>query len=156
MSGAPPAFIADHMLGRLARWLRIIGCDTAFSPRHSDAEIVRIARREGRIILTRDRGIADRRGAAGCILIGSQDYREQLREVARATGLEPDGERFFTRCPRCNRPVERIGAAEAAGKAPPYVLGTQREFSRCPECGRVFWRGSHHARALAMMREVFG
>jgi hypothetical protein len=119
-------FIADHMLGRLARWLRICGYDTVFSPEYYDADIVRIALREGRIILTRDKGLVARDAARNFIFIESQDHTEQLRQVLDALKLKPDIERVFTICPVCNRNVVAVAKNEISGLVPyvPYAIGT--------------------------------
>jgi len=151
-----PLCIAGPMLGRLARWLRLLGFDTAFSPDFSDADIARIARREGRIVLTRDRGLAARKAVTRCILIESQEYREQIAHVFRTLGLRPDAASIFSRCPACNRRVRAVPKEHVADEVPPYVYRTMSAFSRCPSCGNVFWMGSHHRRAMETVREIFG
>jgi uncharacterized protein with PIN domain len=109
------------MLGRLARWLRILGYDTAFSPDSSDADIARIARREQRIVLTRDRGLAARKAVTRCILVASQDHRAQIMQVFGVLGLKPEAGRIFTRCPSCNRSVSVVPKGEIEGEVPAYV-----------------------------------
>jgi uncharacterized protein with PIN domain len=149
-------FIADHMLGRLARWLRICGYDTVFSPAYDDADIVRIALREGRVILTRDRGLVARAAARNFIFIESQEHTEQLRQVFDALKLKPDVERVFTICPVCNRNVVAVAKDEVSGLVPPYVYLRQDVYSKCPGCRRIFWRGTHYERALEKLRVIFG
>jgi uncharacterized protein with PIN domain len=149
-------FIADHMLGRLAQWLRICGYDTVFSPRYDDADIMRIALREGRVILTRDRGLVARAAARDFIFIESQEHTEQLRQVFGALKLKPDLGRIFTICPECNRKVEAVAKDAVSKLVPPYVYQRHDIYSRCPGCHRIFWRGTHHERTLEKLRAIFG
>lgn len=155
-AGASPRFIADQMLGRLARWMRILGYDTGFIPEISDAEIARLALREGRIVLTRDGGLARRMPPGRSIFIRSQDYRDQIAQVFREIGLKPDAARFFTRCPACNGEIVPAVKGSIREMVPAHVYRVREEFSRCPDCGRIFWEGSHLERALAKLREIFG
>jgi hypothetical protein len=140
--------LADGMLGRLARWLRAAGYDTAFAPDTDDRELLRRARAEERVLLTADHGLAARRGAR-TLLVESQELSEQLALVRRTLGPPSGGE--FSRCVACNGALVRVAPSELAAQLPPYVLATQTEFRRCPDCGRVFWPGTHVER----MREGF-
>ncbi len=141
--------VADAMLGRLARWLRLVGYDTLYDPRYGDDELVRLARAEGRILLTRDRALARRRGVR-TLFIASQCLQEQLSQVVRDLGLE--GERAFSRCSVCNQRLESVPKSWAWGHVPPYTFATQREFRLCPACNRFYWRGTHWDR----IRQVLG
>src|SRR5437867_13122732 len=93
-------FIADVMVGRLARWLRVLGFDVAYSNAYEDDEILRIAEQENRVILTRDTGLAARRNRAECLLIESVDYRKQIQQVLRTFELRTFA--LFSRCIECN------------------------------------------------------
>jgi len=128
------------MLGRLARWLRILGYDTAFDPDADDWALVRRARAEGRLLLTRDRQLADRRGVSA-LLIEGQELAAQVRQVVAFVGPSLDGS--FTRCPLCNERLVWLSHEAARERVPPHVHRTQREFRLCPACGRVYWRGTH-------------
>jgi hypothetical protein len=148
-----PRFLADAMLGRLARWLRILGFDTAYRDDWSDAELARRAFEEDRILLTRDRRLPDRWRVPRVLVLGSEGPGEQLREVARAF---PRGAstRAFTRCSRCNAPLEAATRESVAAAVPPRVLRDQREFRRCPGCARVYWEGSHVARMRSVLDDL--
>jgi len=135
-----PRLLADAMLGRLARWLRILGYDTLYNPRWPDDELARRARAEGRILLTRDRALARRPGVRS-LLIESERIEAQLGEVARNLGLNAEG--YLTRCPVCNDLLEAVPHSWAWGYVPPYTFVTQREFRLCPTCNRFYWRGTH-------------
>ncbi len=128
------------MLGRLARWLRLLGYDTAFLHDASDHELARIARSEGRVLLTRDRALAVRRGL-DTLLIRSEQLEEQLEQVQDALGPPPDPS--LSRCSVCNVALDDLSPDEAADQVPPYIRRTHSEFRHCPECHRVYWSGSH-------------
>src|SRR5262245_17551649 len=118
---APVRFLADCMLGRLAKWLRVLGYDCRYDRRAEDAEIVRLAEAENRVILTRDVRLTQRRRARRFLLIDSVDPVEQLRQVAAAFSLVPDPQRILSRCLRCNATLEPLEAEMAASQVPRYV-----------------------------------
>jgi uncharacterized protein with PIN domain len=132
--------LADGMLGRLAKWLRLLGYDTEYDNEASDLELARRARSEGRILLTRDRELAARRGLR-TLLIESQVLVEQVRQVEDELGPPPDP--ALTRCSVCNVTLTPTDREEVSDKVPPYVLRTQDDFTICASCGRVYWPGSH-------------
>jgi hypothetical protein len=134
-------FIADVMVGKLARWLRVLGFDAAYSNVYEDDEIIRIAEAEGRIILTRDTGLTARRTGAQCVLIDSGDYKEQIRQVLRTFDLKDFN--VFSRCLECNVPLRGVDKEAAFERVPPYVYLTQDRFAECPQCHRIFWHGTH-------------
>jgi hypothetical protein len=142
--------LLDAMLGRLARWLRLAGYDAAYMRDADDLELVRVARAEGRLLLTRDLELARRRGVR-TLLIDSQQVDEQLDEVRRSVGPPP--EPITSRCAKCNAPLHPLDRAAARDRVPPYVFRTQREFSQCPACRRVYWPGTHWQ---AIRRQIEG
>jgi uncharacterized protein with PIN domain len=145
-------FFADCMLGRLARWLRALGFDTAYDRRIDDRELVAVARREGRVVLTRDSGlIAKGARRADRLFIESDDWRAQVRQVLDAFGLRP-GAAPHTRCLECNAPLKPLTGARARNLVAPYVLEHGGGFALCPGCGRVYWRGSHADRMDATLK----
>ena len=137
---AQPLLLADAMLGRLARWLRLIGYDTLYAQGWSDQQIAARARAEARIVLTRDRELTRRRGIR-CLLLEGHTLETQLAEFWRA--FEPPRAALSPRCPRCNAPLEVLAAAAARDRVPPYVFRTQSLFRHCPDCDQVYWQGSH-------------
>ena len=136
-------FIVDGMLGRLAKWLRILGYDTAYFPHMDDDQLVRLARAEGRLLLTRDRGLARRRGLQ-CLLIESDHLEEQLGQVLAELALT--GEHPFSRCPVCNTPLQKVKKPELEERVPPHIFRTHKDFSLCPNCDKIYWPGTHWAR----------
>lgn len=150
-----PRFIADAMLGRLARWLRTLGYDTAYDDAIADAELVRRAFTEGRLILTRDRRLFDEWRIEGGLLVQADGPLEQLREVVEAFDLLPPG-RLFTRCRVCNGVLEVVERETVADRVPPRVGARARGFAVCPDCGRVYWEGTHTERMREVLARVFG
>jgi uncharacterized protein with PIN domain len=139
-------FIADVMVGKLARWLRILGFDVAYSNKFEDDELLRIAELENRVILTRDRGLASRRTNARCLLIANDDYREQVRQVIAEFNLEHFD--IFSRCLECNTQLQQVDKEDVFERIPPFVYLTQERFAMCPLCGRVYWHGTHAAEMI--------
>ncbi len=148
---SPLRFVADAMLGRLAKWLRMMGYDVVYLRDTSDLEVLRRARAESRLILTRDTALAQRAGKQA-VFIHSQSLKEQLRELTRL-GLI-DGPLTNSRCPICNVPLRRISKREAQKRVPPFVYQTQTEFYECPACGRVYWAGTHWQHVQDTWREL--
>ncbi len=139
---APERFVADAMLGRLARWLRVLGYDTRYEPRAEDEHLVRIAIDEERWLVTRDRRLAAvHRPGLRTILIRANHHREQLREFRDCFPVRHP--KILTRCLECNALLAETAPGAVAGTVPEYVLRTQSRFMRCPGCGRVYWPGSH-------------
>lgn len=139
MAPAGHGFVADAMLGRLARWLRLAGCDTLYDSRMDDNELVRLARQSGRALLTRDTALAAR-PRLRAYLVRSEEAGEQLAEVLAAF---PEAGRGEPRCPECNTPLTAADRSDVEGLVPTYVWVTQEAYHRCGGCGRVYWRGSH-------------
>ena len=132
--------LADSMLGRLAKWLRLMGYDTLYAPALSDYQIVSRARGEGRMVLTCDRGLAQRKGIR-CLLVESSVLEDQIAEVVSACGIPPAG--VEPRCPQCNAPLAVASPAQARLHVPAHVAETHRHFRRCPNCDKYYWPGSH-------------
>lgn len=149
-------FIADVMLGKLATWLRLLGCDVEYFPGISDERLAERAQRTGRVILTRDTGLVRRRGVRdNHFFVRGDGYRDQLRQVAERFSISPAGG-IMTRCLRCNEELAAIDRSGVRDRVPQYVFETQSEFRTCGRCGRIYWRGTHRLRALAHLREIFG
>lgn len=140
-----PHFLVERTLGRLARWLRLLGWDAQL------VERVPPAGRQGWVVLTRRRALA---GRAGVLLLMSDLLEEQLSQVLDELDLEPLPEKRFSRCLDCNQQVVVINKDEAMTQAPEHVLHTAPHFTRCPQCGKVFWPGSHGTRAEARLDEM--
>ncbi|MFH1560844.1 MAG: Mut7-C RNAse domain-containing protein [Chloroflexota bacterium] len=142
---ADPKFIVDLNVGRLAKWLRIMGYDALFVPGIEDGELVRLAQKESRIVLTRDRFIMKRgvvtSGKLKALLIDSEGREDQLRQVVDTYQLKALG--GFSRCIECNASLTDVAREEVQERVPAYVFQTQEEFMECPSCRRLYWRGTH-------------
>jgi uncharacterized protein len=143
-------FVADVHLGRLARYLRLLGFDTVYRNDWSDAALVECAVGEHRIVLTRDRGLLKRRAVDHGYLIRGTDPRAQLDDVIERFDLHGSLQPF-TRCPACNGVVRRVSKADIAGRLPPRTARYYEEFWRCPDCGRVYWKGGHYRSLRALV-----
>jgi len=159
-----PAFFADCNVGKLAKWLRMLGYDVLYERAISDDVLVCRALREGRVILTRDTGISTRRDLLSppnpgsspqprCVFITSDDTIQQVRQVISAMGLRGMVGKLPPRCALCNGVLVDVPKESVAGVVPPYTFGVQERFRRCAECGRVYWHGTHMERVL---REALG
>ena len=139
-------FMVDHNVGKLARWLRMMGYDTRLFTGDNDSDMVTLARREGRVILTRDTQIMKRRlvksGEIRALLMESDVPEAQMRQLITALKLDPELNPFSL-CLECNQPLLAKSPAEVAGLVPPFVFKTQRQYMMCPQCQRIYWRGSH-------------
>ena len=131
------------MLGRLARWLRLLGHDVAYFRSIRDEDLVAFACREGRRILTRDTRLVQRRAARGAILIHSHDLEAQLEEMLPHLGGSLAFPAAGARCAECNHPMQPLEKDQARSRVPPFVFQTQDLFLECPECRRVYWSATH-------------
>lgn len=147
----PPRFVADVMLGRLARWLRALGYDTLYDSTWDDAPLADLARLEQRILLTRDVELTRRRGVQS-VLIQDDKVLRQLTQVVRELQLDASG--AFTRCIECNAELLKADIQAVAEKLPPYVLATQTRFKQCPRCEKIYWRGTHWDHMQRVLREM--
>ena len=139
MKDSFPLLLADAMLGRLCKWLRILGYDTVYALSWSDHQIAARARAQDRVVLTRDRELAKRKGIR-CLLIRSQNLEEQIAYVLEAFGLPPDDR---IRCPQCNTLWVVAWPQQVQDRVPRHVLNTQTKFALCPTCDKVYWPGTH-------------
>ena len=146
-------FVADAHLGALARFLRMLGFDTAHAPAISDDEIRRLARDEHRIVLTRDRDLLKCRDVLRGRYVRALKPEAQLQEVAERYRLAERAQPF-TRCLHCNLPLAAIEKAAIAHRLPPQVAALHQSFTHCAGCDRVYWPGSHYARMRAALAEI--
>ncbi len=146
-------FVLDGHLGRLARYLRMLGFDARWRNDAPDEEIARIAAAEHRIVLTRDAGLLKRRIVSHGYRVREVDPQRQLAEVVHRLDLfrsiVP-----FRRCLCCNELLETVRKEDVAGDLPLGVLERHDAFRRCPSCGRVYWAGSHHRRMERLISDL--
>lgn len=147
-------FIADTMLGKLARWMRIMGCDVEYFPRITDKELVERAWRGGRIILTRDTLLIQRRKARGNhFFVQGDGYKDQLRQVVKGFSIDPWNS-TLTRCLLCNELLVEVEKTAVEDKVPPYVYETQDTFKTCPSCHRFYWGATHKDEMVKQLKDI--
>lgn len=150
--GVAPRFLADAMLGRLARWLRILGYDAEYFPGEDD-DLLHQARREGRVLLTRDTHLLHRRPLPPHLFIESDYVMEQLGQVVAALHLNPAAPAPH-RCSCCNAVLEPRDKVQVAGLVPEFVWSHHEAFWACPCCHRIYWAGTHCRRMEEAIRAL--
>lgn len=158
-----PRFLADENLAKLARWLRMAGFDAAHRAPAPDDGLLDTALAEDRVIVTRDRKLAEpmrlppvlreRARRARVHLLEARTTMEQLAEICRAFGLDPL-EKAYTRCPRCNVPFEEVAKDAVAARIPERSFEAYDAFRRCPGCDQVFWEGEHVVRSRRLLEVI--
>jgi uncharacterized protein len=141
-------FAADCGLGKLSKWLRLLGYDTTFYRGRADKPFLQAAQREGRVALTRGRAFAGRQFQGRLLIIKADKHEDQLREVFNALKLKVDSGSLLRLCLKCNELLKKVPRCEVEGLVPNYIFEHQTEFRICPICRGIFWPGTHgeHAR----------
>ncbi|HZT29541.1 MAG TPA: Mut7-C RNAse domain-containing protein [Bryobacteraceae bacterium] len=140
-----PRFVLDTHLGRLAAYLRILGFDALYRNLAGDAELAAASREERRTLLTRDLGLLKRGAVTHGYFVRETNARRQVAEVVRRFDLSRLA-KPFSRCLRCNTPLEEAARESVAGRIPARIAEVQEEFRCCPTCGRIYWKGGHYDR----------
>ena len=135
-------FVVDCMLGKLAKWLKILGFDAVFFSKIEDDALLDIAKKENRILLTRDTGLIARAKKDRPLFIESEDWRTQVEQVLDFYNLW-DEVKPNSRCIECNVRIKDLPREKAKNLVTPFVFENADTFALCPDCGRVFWRGTH-------------
>jgi uncharacterized protein with PIN domain len=144
-------FLADAMLGSLARWLRVLGCDTHYQSRYKAGDLP-VLLSDGRMLLSRNRKTVGM--IPESVLILSERLREQIVQMKSCGLIPPPEEEWFTRCLVCNVSLENADSSESQEDVPEYVIHERpRGIRRCPSCGRTFWPGTHRERMMMQLRE---
>ncbi len=146
-------FAAENTLGKLAKWLRILGFDTFYSADVSGKALIDADLK--RILLTRTRQIRDLSVSQRFIFIESNDPFEQLREVIQATGITRRDILPFSRCIRCNALIRRVSKDFVRKMVPEYVWESHDTFRMCARCRRIYWSGSHTRRSRDIIESLF-
>ncbi|MDE2292047.1 MAG: Mut7-C RNAse domain-containing protein [Elusimicrobia bacterium] len=150
-----PRFLSDRMLGKVARWLALLGYDSrrAGEGEIDDAVLMETARREGRVLLTRDTRMPTVAGLS-VLVVRTQAFEDQLAEVLDAFGLRPDPGALFSRCTLCNEPLTEEPREAVLAEVPEKVRLVETRFFRCPSCRRLYWSGTHVERARALLARL--
>jgi uncharacterized protein with PIN domain len=149
-------FLADRMLGKLAKELRMLGYDTIYYQGENAYPLIKWAREEGRVILTRNTKLIPKRPEDNIIRVMEDKPPLQLRELIQKKVISLNEKNFFSRCLLCNILLVEIPREEAEGKVPDFIFYQQKEFFRCPQCLRIYWKGSHQDHMQKKINELIG
>jgi uncharacterized protein with PIN domain len=149
-------FIADGMLGKLTRWLRMLGQDVQYSNKLDDAELIAMAKKEHRILLTRDMELYQRAVARGidAFYIEGQTEAAKLAELAKRFDVPLEIDLKRSRCPRCNTKIRPTPKEKLAGKVEKNTFIYYDEFWKCPRCGHIYWQGAHWGRIRTTLEKA--
>ncbi|MEM2320835.1 MAG: DUF5615 family PIN-like protein [Candidatus Bathyarchaeia archaeon] len=138
-------FMVDGMLGKVARWLRMLGYDTKYANDLNDYEILKIAADEKRIILTKDYQLFRKANANGikAVFIEGRSHIEKLADLSRQLNIKLEIDIKKSRCPKCNSAIKPVNKESVKGKVPSSTHKIYNEFWICTGCGQIYWKGSH-------------
>jgi len=148
-----PRFAAEKTLGRLTKWLRLLGFDTLYEFELSDKKFVETLEND-RILLTRTRRIQKQLASRKLIFVESDHLSQQLNQIFRELDIKAAQTRPFSRCLQCNASIVIVEKASVWGRVPDYIFETHARFQKCPECDRIYWPGSHTRRSFEKIRQV--
>lgn len=137
------SFIVDCMLGKLAKWLKILGFDTLYFSKIEDSHLLDLAHEKKRVLLTRDNGLIEKAKNIPSLFIESEDWDTQVVQVLDAFDLWKDI-RPNSRCIECNVRLRNLSKKKAKNLVVPFVYEHATSFALCSRCGRVFWQGTHY------------
>jgi len=146
-------FIVDCMLGKLTKWLKILGFDALFFSKIEDDELLAIARSESRILLTRDTALIQQAKDVETLFLESEEWQDQVQQVLEHFNLRKKVNPH-TRCIDCNVVLKNLPRKNAKNLVSAFVFERADSFALCPDCGRVFWRGTHFKDMEAQIQEI--
>lgn len=144
-------FACDRMLGRLARWLRVSGIDVYYNKGIDRSGLIRVAREEGRTILTRATNFQELAHIPSFVLINSEDLTGQLKEFYKRFPVIDPFKEMFIRCLKCNTLLQPVAREDVKELVPPKSYEASQKFLRCPGCQRIYWPGTHVERMRKML-----
>ena len=148
-------FLVDRMLGKLAKNLRTLGCDTLYYHGEDPRQLIEMARQQGRAILTRNTNVIPKRPGDEILTLKEDDPDLQVKDLIKRGIISLDETRPFSRCLLCNALLKDIPRGDVEGKVPDFIFYHQKVFFQCPECGRIYWRGSHQENMKKWVDELF-
>ena len=146
-------FVVDCNLGRLARYLRLLGLDCLYRNDFDDDTVSRISQQQRRIVLTRDRRLLHRKIITHGLYVRAVKPKDQVKEVLQRLDLH-GAVQPFSRCTRCNGLLKAISKQTVDHRLEPKTRRYYNDFLQCEQCGQVYWQGSHHERAKRLVREL--
>jgi len=149
-----PCFAAEKTLGKLAKWLRLLGFDTLYEPEISSEQFIQRLE-NNRIFLTRTQRFKKQLASRKFIFVESDHLEQQLFQILRELDVKTADIRPFSRCLQCNVLIVAAEKDVLWGRVPDYIFETHDHFQQCPQCGRIFWPGSHTQRSFEKIRSLF-
>jgi uncharacterized protein with PIN domain len=149
-----PFFAAEKTLGKLAKWLRLLGFDTLYEPGIATEEFIKSLESD-RILLTRTQRIQKQSLSCKLIFVQSDHWIAQLKQLIIELNLTAHDARPFSRCLQCNEPIVATDKDSLRGRVPDYIFETQEQFRRCPKCDNIYWPGTHTKRSMQKIKQVF-
>ena len=149
-------FIVDNMLGKSAKYLRMLGYDTIYPVPDEDEEILKIASNQNRIIITRSKNLFEKQTQhRRVILISTNRFQDNFKEIIKKLGIELDRNKLFSRCLECNNPIQNIAKTKVEDQLPPKVKEHFNKFTICHHCNKIYWKGGHTDRMLKKAKKLF-
>jgi len=146
-------FLTDATLDRLAKWLRLLGYDTAVFQNEAGRQMLRQADKEGRIVLTRRGDMIERQFSGSLFLIKSVDIGNQLNDVIGKYSLQIDRQKMFGICLVCNEKLNQVSREDVRDLVPQFVFENCSQYTQCPRCLKIYWMGTHQRNALKFMEQ---
>jgi len=146
-------FVTDASLGRLAKWLRLLGYDTVVFPEEAGRALLRLAAAENRIVLTRRKDMIQRQFSGALFIITDINVGNQLNKVIEKFSLKIDRQKMFGICLECNRKLNPVNREDVCDLVPLFVFENCNEYNRCPRCLKIYWTGTHQRNALWFMEK---
>lgn len=149
-------FVVDGMLGRFARWLRMLGCDVVYMNDATDERLMEVAESEKRVLLTRDVVLCRRAmgSGIGAYLVEGRNESERLANTARRFGIRLDVDTSVSRCATCNAPIKPVVKSEVEDRLPPTTRRIYDQFWVCTGCGKVYWQGGHWKKIAEVLAQA--
>ncbi len=149
-------FIADSMLGKLARWLRMLGQDAVYTTELGDSELLKVAKKESRVLLTRDLELYKRAVTRGidAFYVEGKTESDRLAELSRRYALELTLDMEKSHCPLCNTKLKTAPKEQLANELKKNTLTYYDKFWKCPNCGQVYWQGAHWKQITNTLNEA--
>jgi uncharacterized protein with PIN domain len=149
-------FIADSMLGKLARWLRMLGHDVTYNIQLKDNDLLELAKKENRVLLTKDLELYQRGIAKGidALCLEGKSESERLAEVAKRYSLTLEIDMEKSHCPVCNTKLKAAPKEQLSGELEKNTFTYYDKFWKCPNCGQVYWQGAHWKQISNILKEA--
>lgn len=149
-------FVTDGMLGKLTRWLRMLGHDVAYSSSLNDEQLIEIAKGERRVLLTRDLQLYQQATTQGVdsFFVEETTEAKKLAGLAKRFNLKLEIDITTSRCPKCNTQIRLVPKEKVVGRVPKTTASYYHEFWECPGCGQIYWQGAHWKRISKTLREA--